>query len=122
MVRRKSMNSQQNHQKHDQEHQNYQQRGEHENNHARDAGITDVIGSMMHLASASTRFTWKQMQNVMGMMVGSQSAMNNVRDSMENIKEAMSQNGNVSHKGSSGAMHANTEPQAADEAFSGRKV
>jgi len=93
-----------------------------QHNQKHDAGISDVLGSMMGLAQASTRFTWRQMQNAMGLCVGSQKALNNVRDSMENICNAMSTNGSSSHGGTTADTHNTTEPQSAQEAFTGRKV
>lgn len=86
-----------------------------------DAGISDVIGSMMGLATASTRFTWRQMKNAMGICVGSQSAWNNVRDSIEKMCDAMSRTQGDSGMDSNGNMRS-SEPQNAEEAFTGRKV
>jgi hypothetical protein len=82
-----------------------------------DAGMTDVLDSMMGLATASTRFTWRQMKNAMGICVGSQSAWNNVRDSIEKMRDAMSKT-----QGDSGMNTRSSEPQSAEEAFTGRKV
>jgi len=86
-----------------------------------DAGITDVLDSMMGLATASTRFTWRQMKNAMGICVGSQSAWNNVRDSIEKMRDAMSKTQADSGMDSQGNMRS-SEPQNAEEAFTGRKV
>lgn len=86
--------------------------------HKHDAGITDVLGSMMGLAAASTRFTWRQMQNAAGMFTGSQEALNKVRDSIEDVRHAMSgTNGHASQR----ADMRGTEPRPAEEAFTGRK-
>jgi hypothetical protein len=85
--------------------------------HKHDAGVTDVIGSMMGLATASTRFTWRQMQNAMGIAVGSQNAWNNVRDSLERVCDAMSK-----APGDSGINMRSSEPKSAEEVFTGRKV
>jgi hypothetical protein len=89
--------------------------------HKHDAGVTDVIGSMMGVATASTRFTWRQMQNAMGICVGSQSAWNNVRDSLERVRDAMAKSPGDSGMDSRTNMRS-SEPQNAEEAFTGRKV
>ena len=93
--------------------QNYQ-------NRRHDAGITDVLGSMMGLAAASTRFTWRQMQNAAGIMTGSKDAWNDMRDSMNEMCDAMSHKSN-GHSESHPRMHP-SEPQSAEEAFTGRKL
>jgi len=92
-----------------------------QNTRQHDAGITDVIGSMMDLATAGTRFTWRQMQNAMGLCVGSQSAMNNVRDSLCDLSHAMSRAKADEMSTGSGNGHS-TEPKPAGETFTGRKV
>jgi len=88
-----------------------------------DAGLTDVLGSIMSLAQASTRFTFRQMQNAIGLCVGSQSAMNNVRDSMQDLSHAMcSSKAEDGMNSSSSNGQWRGEPQPAGEAFTGRKV
>ena len=89
--------------------------------HRHNAGISDVFGSMMGLAAASTRFTWRQMRNAAGLMTGSKEAWNDVHDSIEKMCDAMSNDYGHSH----GHMHSemrSSEPQSAEEAFNGRKV
>jgi hypothetical protein len=79
-----------------------------------DAGITDLIGSMMGIASAGTKFTMRQMQNVITVFTDSQSALNNVRDSLDNISSAMT-------KAPAEAVAA-PEQQPAQTGFTGRKL
>jgi hypothetical protein len=98
-----------------------------QHNHKNDAGITDIMGTMMGLTMATTRFTWRQMQNAMGLCVGSQSAMNDIRDSMEHVCDAMSKHGDnmdmrSEDNGNNRSNTRSTEPQSAQDAFTGRKV
>ena len=79
-----------------------------------DAGITDLIGSMMGLASAGTKFTIRQMQNAITVFTDSQSVLNNVRDSLDNISSAMTKPPSKPKDSS--------EPQPAQNVFTGRKV
>jgi hypothetical protein len=79
-----------------------------------DAGITDIIGSMMGLASAGTKFTIRQMQNAIGVFTDSQAVMNNVRDSLDNISSAMT-------KPDAEAVVA-AAPRPAHTVFTGRKL
>jgi len=90
-----------------------------QHNQKHDAGISDIMGTMMGLATATTRFTWRQMQNAMGLCVGSQSALNDIRDSMESVCDAMQKHGDNMDTRSD---HRSSEPQTAQEAFTGRKL
>jgi len=82
-----------------------------------DAGFTDILGSVMGLASAGTKFTIKQMQNAIGVFTEPQSVMNNVRDSLDNISSAMTK-----AKSEEAAEVAATEPIPAQTVFTGRKL
>jgi esterase/lipase len=68
----------------------------------------------MGLASAGTKFTLRQMQNAITVFTDSQSVLNNVRDSLDNISSAMT---NVQAEADSPS-----EPQPARIVFNGRKV
>ena len=79
-----------------------------------DAGITDIIGSMMGFANAGARFTIRQMRNAIGVFTDSQAVMNNVRDSLDNISSAMT-------RPDTEAVLA-AEPRPAQAVFTGRKL
>ncbi len=80
-----------------------------------DAGLTDLIGSMMDLASAGTKFTIRQMQNAITVFTDSQSVMNDVRDSLDDISKAMA-------KPPVNATTEAAEPRLAETPFTGRKL
>jgi len=65
------------------------------------AGLTDVVGSFMKMASAGTRFTIDQMFNAMSMFTDPSGAMNRVKHSMDNLSGAMQ-----GHSGAAESSHA----------------
>jgi len=87
-----------------------------DNGHKNDAGISDLLGSVVGLASAGTKFTLKQMQNAMGVFTEPQAVINNVKESLDNISHAMTKPAEEATSASAG------EPQPAQDAFNGRKV
>jgi len=87
-----------------------------DNGHKNDAGISDLLGSVVGLATAGTKFTLKQMQNAMGVFTEPQAVINNVRESLDSISHAMTKPGEET------ASHSAGEPQPAQEAFTGRKL
>jgi hypothetical protein len=88
----------------------------HNNAHKNDSGISDLLGSVVGLATAGTRFTLKQMQNAMGVFTEPQAVINNVRESLDNISHAMTK------PIEEAASHSPGEPQSAQDAFTGRKL
>jgi hypothetical protein len=83
-----------------------------------DAGLTDLIGSMVGLASAGTKFTIRQMQNAITVFTDSQSVLNEVRDSLDDISKAMAK---PPADATIAATEA-TEPRSAEKVFTGRKL
>jgi hypothetical protein len=57
----------------------------------RNAGFSDLFGSMLGFAGASTVFALRQMQNAVEVFVKPQGVMNRVRNSLDNISHAMNQ-------------------------------
>jgi hypothetical protein len=57
----------------------------------RDAGISDLLGSMLGLATAGTKFVFQQVGNAVSFVTEPQGVMNRVRNSMDKISDAMSQ-------------------------------
>jgi hypothetical protein len=96
----------------------YEQTSNGNRSERRDAGIGDLFGSMLGFASASTKFTFQQMQNAMTMFRDPQSVMNRMRDSMDNISDAMC---NTKEEMKSSAGTSSSEPQSAEDAIHGRK-
>ena len=94
----------------------YEQPSQENRQDRRDAGLGDLVGSMLGFASASTKFTFQQMQNAVTMFKDPQCVMNRMRDSIDNLSSAMS-NGQTSR---SEDKHA-AEPQSAEDAIHGRK-
>ena len=88
----------------------------HNNAHKNDAGLSDLLGSVVGLATAGTKFTLKQMQNAMGVFTEPQAVINNVRESLDNISNAMTKPTDEAAPQSSG------EPKSAQDAFTGRKL
>lgn len=86
-------------------------------NEKTDANIGDVLGSMMGFARASSQFTFRQMQNAMGLCVGSQSALNSVRDSIDSVAHAMSERAEEAER-----VAKSSEPEPAETVFTGRKI
>jgi hypothetical protein len=89
-----------------------------DNGHKNDAGISDLLGSVVGLASAGTKFTLKQMQNAMGVFTEPQTVINNVKESLDNISHAMTKPAEEAAAASSNPG----EPQSAQDAFTGRKL
>lgn len=88
--------------------------------HRGDAGVTDLLGSMVGLATAGTKFTIEQMQNAVALFTDSQSAMNRVRNSLDNLSNAMA--GQTTETQGTRKRESASEPQAAADTFTGRKV
>jgi hypothetical protein len=60
------------------------------------AGFSDLLGSMFGLAAAGVKFSIEQMQNAMSVLTDSQGVMNRVRNSMDRISMAMTQEADMS--------------------------
>ena len=94
----------------------------------REAGMGEMFGSMMNLASACTRFTFHQMSNMMNMFTSPRKVMNDVKCSIDNLSDAM--NPPSAHAPSTDdaadpsmhRSHAATHPREAEDALSGRKI
>jgi hypothetical protein len=93
------------------------------------AGITDVMGSFMRMASAGTRFTIDQMFNAMSMLTDPTGAMNRVKHSMDNLSGAMQGHGShgSTHMGSSSSQGcadstSSSASMETDEELTGRKT
>jgi len=82
-----------------------------------DAGISELLGSVVGLATAGTKFTLKQMQNAICVFTEPQSVINNVRESLDNISDAMTKPSEPTSSSQSAG-----EPQPAQDAFTGRKL
>jgi len=81
------------------------------------AGISDVVGSFMRMATAGTRFTIDQMFNAMSVFTDPTGAMNRVKTSMDNISGAM--RGAEESSGPSDVLHPTVETE---EELTGRKA
>ncbi len=89
----------------------------------RDAGFSDLVGSMLGFAGASTRFAIQQMENAFVAFTNPQKVMNRMRHSLDNISNAMSQSGDESGNRSGrsqsfqGAQSRRSDPVSAASAM-----
>jgi hypothetical protein len=74
------------------------------------AGISDLFGSMFGLAAAGAKFTFQQMENAMSMLTDSQGVMNRVRNSMDRISCAMTQEADMSSLSGTPSDPMNMDP------------
>jgi hypothetical protein len=82
------------------------QTAEHKTHKHSDAGVTDVLGSMVGLMTAGTQFSVEQVQNAATLFTDPRTAMTKVRDSMDNLAHAMTGRGGRTGGGHTESHHA----------------
>jgi hypothetical protein len=60
-----------------------------------DAGISDLLGSMLGLAAAGTRFAFEQVGNAVSFVTEPQGVMNRVKKSIDKVSNAMTHDAEV---------------------------
>jgi hypothetical protein len=107
----------------------YQGRETHSHNGGQHhAGVGEILGSMVGLGAAATKFTISQMETALYMVSSPTRAMDRMRNSIENFAEAMNRPVDASETreerpSTSYARHSGeTEAEPADETLAGRKA